>query len=172
MPDSDLYVGLAGVAVVFAGFAGISIVLTGRQPEDWRYVDAGRLTAMILLSFVTAFFSLLPLVVAHFVASGELLWRICSALFLVLVAAPAPFRSYFLMRRAYRAPDADRGSALSIALFYVVQILVVLVLAATTFAIGPVRGEGFYLVALICYLGMAARMFIRTLAVLRTAESE
>ena len=103
MPDSDLYVGLAGVAVVFAGFSGISIVLTGRQPEQWRYVDAERLSAMISLSFATAF---------------------------------------------------------------------LLALSANTLRVVLALSEGFYLVALVCYLGLAARMFFRTLTVLRGAGGE
>ncbi len=172
MPDSDLYVGLAGVAVVFAGFAGISVVLTGRQPEQWRYVDANRLSAMILLSIGTAFFSLLPVVVARLVTSTESLWQLCRALFLVSVIAGA-IRGYLVMRRAYRMPDTDRATARSTALFIAgPQFLAALVLTANTFRVVPALSEGFYLVALVCSLALAARMFVRTLAILRTAGGE
>ncbi len=171
MPDSDLYVGLASVAVVFAGFSGVSVVLTGRRPEQWRSIDAGRLSAMISLSITTAFFSLLPLVAARLVTSTELLWQLCSAFFLVVTVA-GTIRSYFLMRRAYRMPDADRDSGRNIGFFFAGWILAGLVLSAAALDIAPALSEGFYLVALVCYLGFAARMFARTLTVLRDAGGE
>ncbi len=171
MPDSDLYVGLAGVAVVFAGFAGISVVLTGRQPEQWRYVDAERLSAMISLSFATAFFSLLPLVVARLLTSTESLWQLCSAPFLVFAVAGA-IRGYVVARRAYRMPDVDRASARSWILTIAAWFLAVLALSANTLRVVPALSEGFYLVALVCYLGLAAGAFFRTLSVLRGAGGE
>ena len=171
MPDSDLYVGLAGVAVVFAGFSGISVVLTGRQPGQWRQFDAGRLLLMISLSFAAAFFSLLPLVVARLLTSTESLWQLCSAPFLVFTVA-GMIQSYVLTRRAYRAPDADRDSARNFILFFAGWFLAVLALSANTLRVVPALSEGFYLVALVCYLGLAALMFFRTLTVLRGAGGE
>ncbi len=171
MPDSDLYVGLAGVAVVFAGFAGISVVLTGRQPEHWRYVDVRRLSAMIGLSILSAFCSLLPLVVARFVSSTELVWQLSSAFFFVF-AAYAPIRGYREIRRAYREPDYDPASKLSNTLLFGAMLLALLALVANILAIAPALGEGFYLLALVCYLGLAARMFVRTLRVLRATGDE
>jgi hypothetical protein len=106
MPDSDLYMGLAGVAVVFAGFSGISVVLTGRQPEQWRPIDAARVSMMISLSIATAFFSLLPLVVARLVTSSESIWQVCSPLFLVFAVA-APIRGFLRIRSVYRMPEIE-----------------------------------------------------------------
>lgn len=171
MPDSDLYVGLAGLAVIFAGLAGISVVLTGRQPEQWRYVDAARVSAMISLSLGTAFFSLLPVVAARLMPSTESLWQLCSAVFLVFVVA-GTIRAALLMRRAYRMPDSDRDTGRSIALSFAAICLAALALAVNTLRVVPALAEGLYLTALVCNLGLTARMFLRTLAVLRSAEGE
>ena len=170
MPDPDLYVGLAGVAVVFAGFAGISVVLTGRQPEQWRSIDAGRVYLMISLSLASAFFSLLPVVVARLVVHTDSLWQICSAPYLVYTVASA-IRTSFL-RRVYRLPNADRDTARNIALLGSVGALGMIALALNIFRVFPARGEGLYLVALVCSLALAARMFLRTLSVLRNASVE
>jgi hypothetical protein len=171
MPDPDLYVGLAGVAVVFAGFSGISAVLTGRQPDQWREVDAARLSSMIGLSLVGAFFSLLPVVVARLVTSTELIWQLCSALFLAVVVA-GNVRGYFLIRRIYLNPDTDRDTGRGFAITGALVLLEGLALTASTFRLVPALSEGFYLVALMCQLGLAAHIFIRTLTVLRTAGGE
>ena len=167
MPDSDLYVGLAGVAVVFAGFSGVSVVLTGRQPEQWRPIDAGRVSMMISLSIATAFFSLLPLVVARLVTSSESMWQVCSALFLVFAVA-APIRGFLRIRSIYRMPDSDSDATRNIAFFFAVALFVAIVLAVNVFDVVPTLSEGLYLLALVCYLGLSARMFYRTLTVLRT----
>jgi hypothetical protein len=45
-------------------------------------------------------------------------------------------------------------------------------LALNIFHVFPARGEGLYLVALVCSLALAARMFLRTLTVLRNASVE
>ena len=170
-PDPEIYVGLASVSVVFTGFAGISIVLTGRRPNQWRSVDSGRVWWMISLSLASAFFSLLPVVVARLIATTDSLWQICSALFLVYMVT-STIQSSLLVRRAYRLPDVDRDTPRNFILVGLVGASGMLALALDIFHVFPTRGEGLYLVALVCSLGIAARMFIRTLAVLRTSEGE
>ncbi len=76
------------------------------------------------------------------------------------------------MRRAYRMPNADRDTGRNIALFFAATSLAALALAANTLRVVPALSEGFYLAALVCHLGLTARMFLRTLAVLRSAEGE
>ena len=171
MPDSDLYIGLAGIAVVFAGFAGISVVLTGRQPGQWRKVDAGRLSTMISLSFGTAFFSLLPVVVARLLTSIESLWQLCSVVFLIY-AVIGMTRGFVSMRAEYRKAGVDHDTTVNITLFFLVAALAAIALTANIFRVLPALGEGFYLIALVCFLGLAARMFFRTLTVLRTFGDE
>ena len=57
-------------------------------------------------------------------------------------------------------------------LFGLVAALGTLALVLNVFRAFPARGEGLYLLALVCSLGLAARMFLRTLAVLRTSAGE
>jgi hypothetical protein len=77
--DSDVLVGIAEVAVVFAGFAGVSVVLSRRQPGQWTYVEAARMSCMIESSLTTALFALLPIMFASFDASAATTWTLCSA---------------------------------------------------------------------------------------------
>ncbi len=126
---------------------------------------------MISLSFATAFFSLLPLVVARLLTPTESLWQLCSALFLVFTVA-GTIRSYVLLRRAYRMPDVDRVSAGWWIFVIGGGLLAVLALSANTLRVVPALSEGFYLVALVCYLGLAAGAFFRTLTLLRGAGGE
>jgi hypothetical protein len=168
MPDPELYVGLAGVAVVFAGFAGISVALTGRQPEQWTYIDSARLSSMIEGSITVAFFSLMPLLVARFTSSTEAVWRISSALFLIY-AVFAPIRASRAVRRAYKTPGYDPDRPLNRILFYLAMAVGIVALALNTFLSAPAFQEGLFLLALLLYLGLAARMFVRTLGVLRDA---
>jgi hypothetical protein len=171
MPDPEIYVGLASVSVVFTGFAGISVVLTGRHPEQWRSVDSGRVLFMISQSLASAFFSLLPVVVARLIATTDSLWQICSALFLVYMVT-STIRAALVVRSVYRLPDVDRDTPRNFTLLGLVLASGMLALALNIFHVFPARGEGLYLVALVCSLGIAGRMFIRTLAVLRTSEGE
>ena len=81
-------------------------------------------------------------------------------------------RGYFVIRRIYLNPDTDRDTGRGFAISGAIALLEGLALAANTFRLVPALSEGFYLVALLCQLGLAARMFIRTLTVLRTAGGE
>ena len=171
MPDPELYVGLAGVAVVFAGFAGISVAFAGAQSRQWRFIDAARISSMIEGGIITAFFSLMPLLVARFTSSTEAVWRISSALFL-LYALFIPIRTTRAVRKAYKLGNYVPDKPLNVVLFFLAMAACILALTVNTFARTLAFREGFYFLALLLSLGLAARMFIRTLAVLRAAEDE
>ena len=76
------------------------------------------------------------------------------------------------MRAEYRKEGVDHDTTRNITLFFSVAALAVTAVTANIFLVFPALGEGFYLTALVCFLGLAARMFFRTLTVLRTFGDE
>ena len=58
MPEYDLFLDLAEVAIVFAGFSGISAVLSKRGPGGWSDIDAARIATMVENSLVFALLAL------------------------------------------------------------------------------------------------------------------
>jgi len=65
-----------------------------------------------------------------------------------------------LVRRVYQRPDVDRDTPRNFILFGFVAGFGALALAVNIFRVFPAHSEGLYLVALVCSLGLAARMFL------------
>ena len=54
-PYTEAPVGIPQVSIVFAGFAGISVVLSRRLRGQWTYGEAVRMACMIESSLTAAF---------------------------------------------------------------------------------------------------------------------
>ena len=111
MPEYDLFLGLAEVAIVFAGFSGISVVLTKGGPGGWSNLDAGRIATMVENSLVFALFALLPLGLWGLGSRGPTVWVICStglALYLTFTLIRIAKRVY----RAYWEEQYERDNPL------------------------------------------------------------
>ncbi len=54
-PYTEALVGIAQVSIVFAGFDGISVVLSRHLREQWTYGEAVRMACMIESSLTAAF---------------------------------------------------------------------------------------------------------------------
>jgi hypothetical protein len=79
MPQHDLFLGLAEVAIVFAGFSGISVVLSRRGSGGWSDLDDLRIATMVESSVAFSLFALLPLGLWGVGLRGPMVWLICSA---------------------------------------------------------------------------------------------
>ena len=79
MPESSLLETTAEVAVAFAGFIGIFLVLATR---DGRFPprDALSIRIIVVCSVAPVFYSAVPLVLHSLGVSGATLWRISSGL--------------------------------------------------------------------------------------------
>jgi hypothetical protein len=77
--ESSLLETTAEVAVAFAGFIGIFLVLTTR---DGRFApgDSLSIRAIVLASVVPVFYCAVPLVLHSLGVSGAMLWRISSGI--------------------------------------------------------------------------------------------
>ena len=61
MVNESLLIGLAEVAIAFAGFSGVVAALSGKT--NWSEADRFRFTNLLLISIAAAFFSFLPMIV-------------------------------------------------------------------------------------------------------------
>ena len=84
MSEADVLLSLAEVAIAFAGFSSLVGILGQRSSLDDPRVLGVRMRAMLLSSLVVVAFSILPVVMARYEATPEVVWRSSSlALFAV-----------------------------------------------------------------------------------------
>jgi hypothetical protein len=164
--DNDTLVGIAEVAIVFAGFAGVSVVLSRRQPDQWTYAEAARMSCMIESSLTAAFFALLPILFISFNVSFSTTWAVCSA-GLALVTMQHMIITGVRMRRAYSQNPEDRMPLLVRGTTFVVGLSVVIVLALNALGMAFPRVAGPFFAGLLFHLVFAGFMFTRSLTLLR-----
>ena len=87
MSDSDILLTIAEVAVAFAGFSSLVGILGQRSSLDDPRVLGVRMRAMLLSSLLVVAFSILPVVMARYGTTPELLWSSSSLMLLVTVGA-------------------------------------------------------------------------------------
>ncbi len=164
--ENDALVGIAEVAIVFAGFAGVSVVLSRRQPGQWTYAEAARMSCMIESSLTAAFFALLPTVFVSFGASLATTWAVCSA-GLALATIHHIVLTATRMRRAYSQDLGDRMPLLFRLAMFVLNVSVVAALSLNALGVLFDRVAGPFVAGLLFHLAFAGFMFIRSLTVLR-----
>ncbi len=171
MPEYDLFLGLAEVAIVFAGFSGLSVILSRRGPGGLSDLDAERIALMVENSLVFALFALLPLGLWGVGFSGPIVWLICSA-GLALYLAYTLFRVATGMSRYYRAEPDQRDHPVWTAIALGGASAAIVVQCLNVFAVGFERTSGPFLSGLIIGLALSARLFVRSLSSLRNARSD
>ncbi len=166
LPHTEALVGIAQVSIVFAGFAGISVVLSRRLPEQWSYGEAVRMACMIESSLTAAFFSLLPIAVIAFgistaatVSASGLLFAI--AMFIHMVANGVRMKRAFEQDPEDRLPLAFRASML------LIGVAVLLALVLSSLGIVFQGSFGPYLAGLLFHLAFSSLMFLRSLTLVR-----
>lgn len=83
MPESDILLTVAEVAVAFAGFASlVSILGRGTSADDPRVLSF-RMRAMLLTSLLVVGFSLIPVILDSYGARPNLAWTASSILLLL-----------------------------------------------------------------------------------------
>ncbi len=87
MSDSDVLLTIAEVAVAFAGFSSLVGILGQRSSLDDPRVLGVRMRAMLLSSLIVVAFAILPVVMARYGATAEVLWRSLSLVLLVVIGA-------------------------------------------------------------------------------------
>lgn len=165
-PLTEALVGIAQVSIVFAGFAGISVVLSRRLPEQWSYTEGVRMACMIESSLHAAFFSLLPIV---FIAFGfSISTTISAAGLLFAVAMLVHMVTQGLrMKRAYQLDSEDRLPLAFRASMALIGVAVLLALVLSSFDIAFHESFGPYFAGLLFHLLFSSLMFMRSLTLVR-----
>lgn len=101
--DSSLFETSAEIAVAFAGFIGIFLVLASR---DGRFPprDAVTIRSIVLCSLTPVFYAFLPLVLNSLGVSPPILWRFSSGATLLL----ATISALSMVRHSLRVPATER----------------------------------------------------------------
>jgi len=82
LPESEVLLTLAEVAVAFAGFASlVSILGRGTSADDPRVLSL-RMRAMLLTSLLVVAFSLIPVILSGYGAGADVVWTASSLLLL------------------------------------------------------------------------------------------
>ena len=171
LPYGDVLIGVAQVAIVFAGFAGISVVLSRRMPEHWTYGEAVRMACMIESSLSAAFFALLPFAFVAFGASVATTWSVSGLLFagVMFVHMLANARR---MQLAYREDPEDRLPIWFRGSMVLIGGVLLAALVLNSFNVVFDRSFGPYFAGLLFHLAFSSLMFMRSLTLIReTARS-
>ncbi len=166
LPFADALIGIAQVAIVFAGFAGISVVLSRRLPEHWTYTEAVRMACMIESSVTAAFFALLPFAFMAFGLGIATTLSISGLLFAVAILVHMTANG-IRMRRAYRQDPEDRLPFLFRISTLAVAAAVLLGLVLNSLDIMFHQSFGPYLAGLLFHLAWSGFIFMRSLTAIR-----
>jgi hypothetical protein len=85
MEQEAFLLAIAQIAVTLAGFSGLVVAIRGAPPAAWHARDIWSLTWMFGTSFGALFLSLLPLLLASFHLSVELIWASASFVMSIFV---------------------------------------------------------------------------------------
>jgi hypothetical protein len=84
LEQNEALFSMAEIGATLAGFAALAGVL-GRRGSMGATQNFANLWVVVLISLAVAFFSLVPVVVAEFGISTFAVWRVSSAIFLLLM---------------------------------------------------------------------------------------
>ncbi|GEM_PF-1324420 len=164
---------IAELAVAFAGFAGVFVVLRHEAKGDWTRLERVRLASLLTLSIPVVFFSLIPVGQAPLIAQSEEVWRVSvsfSGLVLLALGAWA-FPTY--TRATNRIPSiASQNLTTIVAKIMALLFVVALALYAAVGLRLTSHQFSCYYFALLVQLLMCSIVFGRILLVRPPRESQ
>ena len=154
MPDTDLFMELAGIAGVFLGFGALISIRSAGTSEAFELTYIRSVVEMGTLVVVVA---LVPVILSYYGITGHELWLLSSLVFLAL------FMSMFVAV-ALRVPEA-RAVALATpwarravsAVLYVPETVALVIVVLGPF---PDQEPAFYLTAVGLHLVLAASFLL------------
>ena len=169
MPDRDLLLTSAEVAVTFAGFASLVAMFGSRASRDGLHIDANRLRTMVVCSLLVVALALFPFVPFRYGLSEAAVWRISSGALLLAVI--------WLALRIARDYNAVRAAGIQLSRFIRVLnaglVLCPMALAAFNVLGGAESSApANYLVGLLSLLALAGVQFARLIESLVLARAE
>jgi L-asparagine transporter-like permease len=131
MQDADLFVGLAGIAGVFVGFAALIAVRSGGASDA---VDVGYMRGVVSFGMLAVIAALAPVTVGRYALSEHQVWAVSSALVLVglvvllLVMARTPeYRANIAGYRSSRLKSVESAASSVLAIAMGLAPIVIIV---------------------------------------------
>ena len=119
MESLDHLTTIAELAVAFAGFAGIVVVLKREDDDVWTALENARLWGLLVVSLPVTIFALIPIAVSSAGYAEPVVWRI-SATICVIALVLIGLATFPRFGAAFRSiPEALRPK--SIRLLYVIN---------------------------------------------------
>ena len=165
MPIEDALLTIAEIALVFAGFTSLIVVIRGPGRGQWRPIERIAMWLMVGWSLAALFFSLLPVLLFHFGASPAALWGISSGALGLFILG---FVSVMLrrLRRTQAKPMLPRAGRVFQVL---VPLVVVVQLLAAVDLLVP-RGPATYLLGVVALLAFAVFPFVAFLSLIGSED--
>ncbi|MEN8162142.1 MAG: hypothetical protein ABFS41_18880 [Myxococcota bacterium] len=166
MPEENLLIGIAEVAIALTGFAGVVVVLGRRASGPWPETDQFQLRSLIENGLIAVLAAFLPFAARQLSDRPEVIWGLSSAAFGTIGALHA-----FVVQghRAARLRAALRaewsGTFRHVWLWAVVPASILVHTALLLNAAGVLfpRTFGPYLVGLLWYLIVGSLFFVRSI---------
>ena len=152
MPEMDILLTTAEVAVAFAGFASLVAILGRRSSQVDPRIIALRFRGMLTNSLLVVAFSMIPLVLFRYGLSETVVWRLSSIL-LALAGGINFLALFFRGRPLYTegAPISAVRRAVTFGLFVIAEVVLVLNASGGTETIASAA----YLTGLLSFLCIA-----------------
>ena len=159
MNEAVLYA-IAGVAVTFAGFAGVVVVLPLRDMPTWSPTEVRMLLLLIGDSLIVLFLALLPVPLSLANWSTTAIWSLCSALLgsWFIVGDVLAFRGELQDRRTNRLDINPLPGPIRYGI-YLIALIMGVVLWLSVLGVLPV-GQALYVLGLMVLLAIAAGEFV------------
>ncbi len=162
MPEVDILLTTAELAVAFAGFASLVTILAHKSSRVDPRIVAIRFRGMLTNSLLVVAFSMIPLVLFRYGLGETVVWRLSSVL--LALAGGINFLALFLRGRPLRTeavPISSVRRAVTFGLFGLAEVVLVLNASGLT---EPIASAAYLtgLLLFLCIAGFAAAWLFLT----------
>jgi hypothetical protein len=159
--NEDVLYALAGVAVTFAGFSGVVVVLPLRGAPIWSSTEIRMLHLLVADSLIVLFLALLPVVLSLASWSQDVIWDFCSAIAgsWFLIGDIIAIRGELQDRGKHPSGDNPLKGPIRFGI-YLVALVMGGLLWLSVLNIAITAGQALYVFALMLLLAIAAAEFL------------
>lgn len=151
--DIDVFVGLAGIAGVFVGFA--ALISFTRRPEIEEH-QLTHIRAVVTIGLLVIAATLLPIGLSRYGVEGHALWLVCSLVFLSLVWYVGIMGLRRRENRQYVVTQAQTSPVTTAFFWLVLELPIHVLLILAILGLFPDLEPAFYTTALVIHLFEAA----------------
>jgi len=151
--DVDLFVGLAGIAGVFVGFAAL-ISFTRRT--EIVMPELAHIRAVVTIGLLVIVAALLPVGLSRYGVTGHSLWLICSLIFLFLIWAAGIMGLRRPENRAMVVTQARTSPVMTAFFWLLLEVPIEVPLVLSVLGVFPDLEPAFYTTALVLHVFEAA----------------